>query len=358
VLSILLFVLLGAGLLSHVIFSSACDTAAVQAALDPDSLYAIGIPAVVFELERDALIESFDGGLFEMTDEDIRTVLTRAYGAEDVAAKARDVHGTLVEYIRHFPPRDTLFFFVSFADEKPVLLDSLMGYWRNRIASLPNCSPFQIAEIGFGAMLQGVGLKSEEGFAKNLPRCRPPRSIERKLLSMLETGVGALKTSGSSSVAAFPEEDRPDYTKFRRAMAVTRVLVTTGSWIFLLALVLGASMFVLARRAGRSERARSLGWGLVGTAVGIALIGVLMSHFAGRIDFWSLFFDRAREDLSTSTVNWFTLVLYAIRGALDVAGTRALLFAASCVALAGLLRLAVRRFEGGRRRGSRQAEVL
>lgn len=349
VLSTLLFLLLGTGLLSHILFSSARDTAAVQAALDPDSLYATGIRAVVFELQRDPLIESLKSGLFEMTPADTRTLLTRTYTAKDVSKKARDIHGALVEYTLGFPPRETLSFLVSFKEEKPVLLDSLMVYWRNRIASLPDCSPYQLGEIGFGAVLTGVGLKSDEGFAKDLPKCRPPRSIEKKLLDKLEMGIEELKTSGSSSVAAFPKEDRRDHAKFRRTMTATRLFAHTGSWVFLLLLVLGVSTFVLARREGRRERARSLMWGLVGIAVVVTLSGASTRLWSHQIDLWSLFFDRPRADLSTSTVNWFTIVFYAIHAILGIAGTRALAFGAACLVLAGLLWLTARRFkESGR----------
>ena len=350
VLSTLLFLLLGAGLLSHILFSSARDTAAVQAALDSDSLYAMGIRAIVFELQRDRLIESLRGGLFEMTPADTRTLLTRTYTAEDVSEKARDIHGALVEYTLCFPPRDTLFFLVSFREEKPVLLDSLMVYWRNRIASLPDCSPYQLGEIGFGAVLKGVGLKSDEGFAKDLPKCRPPRSIEKKLLAKLEIGIEEYKTSGSSSVAAFPNKDRRDYTKFRRTMIMARVFAHTGSWLFLLVLVLGTSTFVLARREGRRERARSLTWGLVGIAVVVALCGASARLWGHQIDLWSLFFDRPRAGLSTSAVNWFNVVFYHIHAVLGIAGTKAFAFAAACLVLAGLLWFTARRFQRNRGR--------
>jgi hypothetical protein len=323
--------------LSFILSSSARDTGAVRATLDPDSLYAMGIPAVVFELQRDDMIESLDGGLFEMTPADIRAVLTSAYDAEDVSKKAHEVHGALVDYILHFPPRDTLFFLVSFAEEKPVLLDSLMAYFRNRIASLPDCSPFQVVEIGFGALLKEAGLKSEEGFARGLPRCRPPRSVETKLLGMLESGIEKIKTRGSSSVAAFPEENRPSYEKFRRAMILTRWFAATGSWAFLAVLVLMASVFVLARRAGRRERTGILVRALVAMAIALALCGASTHLWANRIDLWALFFDRPRDQLSPSTVNWFTVVVHAVRAVLAIAGTKALAFAAVCGTLAVLL---------------------
>ena len=340
---ILFLLLFGAGLISHVLASAARDPRAVAARLEPEVVKTVALDAIVYELQRDRLIRSLKGGLFEMTPDDTRGVFERAYSAEEMTRKLRRVHGELIRYVDRFPPRDSIYFVVSFAEEKPVLLDSLMVFWRRRIASLPDCDPLEVTRIGFGALLKVAGLKSDEGFAKDLPRCRPPRSIETKLLDGLQTAIDESKRSGKTSVSAFPKHHRPSYAGFRRSMLGVRIFALTGSFVFLAMLIGAAGLYVLARREGRAERARLLSFGLLFLALVLAALGAWASLRGRELDLWPVFFHRPREALSDSTRYWFTLVIYVVRGAIGVAGSRAFIFAACCLAAAGLLFARTRR---------------
>ncbi len=340
---IFFFLLLGVGMLSHVLSSSARDSNAIHHATDPDSIYAISIPAIVYELQRDDLIEALEGGLFEMSAKDTREVVTGAYDAEYFSRRARDTHASLVRYTLNFPPPDTLFFLVSLERERPVLLDRLLNHWRQRIQSLPSCSPFQLAEIGFGALLAGTGLESSESFAKGLPRCRPPESLEKKLLMKLEQSIEEEKKSGSEFVSAFPKKNQTDYTQFRRSMTFARGFAHSGSWPFLALLVAATLAFVLVRSTGRPGRARAATWGLIGIAVLLVLCGAALRRWGGEIDLWALVHDKPRAELSASTVHWFTLVFYLTRVTLAIAAGKAFVYAGACLAGAALVWFAARR---------------
>ncbi len=345
---ILFLFLFGVGLISHVLASAARDPRAVASRLEPKVVKTVALDAIVYELQRDRLIRSLEGGLFEMTADDTRGVLERAYSSEEMTRKLRRVHGELIRYVDRFPPRDSIYFVVSFAEEKPVLLDSLMVFWRRRITSLPDCEPLAVARIGFGALLKGVGLKSDEGFAKDLPRCRPPKSIETKLLDGLGTALEESKRSGKTSVSAFPKHHRSSYAGFRRSMLGARIFAFTGSFFFLALLIGAASVYLFLPRGDRAERARLLSVGLVALALLLAALGAWASLRGRELDLWPVFFNTPREALSDSTRYWFTLVIYVVRGAIGVAGSRAFVFAALCLAAATLL-WATTRGAGARR---------
>lgn len=336
-------------MVSNVLFSSARDSDAIQRATDPDSIYAISVPAIVFELQRDSMIESLDGGLFEMTASDIRGVVTDTYDPEYFSQKMRDTHASLVRYTLSFPPRDTLFFLISLEEEKPVLLDRLLVFWRQRIQSLPGCSPLQLARIGFGAVLTAAGMKSAEDLARDLPRCRPPESIEKKLLAKLEEAKEQQKNSGSPFVSAFPKKNRPDYSQFRRSMSIVRGFAHTGSWLFLALLAAAVIAFVLVRSAGRAERAGAASWGLIGVALLLMVCGAAARRWGGEINLWEFVLHKPREENSPSTVHWMTLVFYLTRATIAIAGSKAFAYAVACLAGAGLLWLAAGRLRGDQR---------
>jgi hypothetical protein len=102
----------------------------VPRTIDPTTLYAMTIPGVVIELEKDRGIRALDGTALELDRTDLTRIITGSFSEQDVIRKAEAIVHTIGTTMDQAPP-DTFQFYINIKTERPVVQQYLKDYFRH-----------------------------------------------------------------------------------------------------------------------------------------------------------------------------------------------------------------------------------
>lgn len=346
------FVLAGVAVFPFVYYLSLLQrTEVVDRALEPDMLYALAIPGIIVELDREAGIRSVDGTVLQLDRKDLNFMLQTSVRPDQLKNKALDVHRSIVEHVR-VGPRDTFSFTVSIKDELPIVQQNLLRIFRRKMVTRPECSMGQFLGIAWRSVGKIFGVKppSPEEQLRRLPSCRPPKMVQDGVLEAIQARMRRAQANAPDSINVRPAFGPKTHRFVRRALEVGQ---TGPGYIYLLPLLLlGIAVLSWNDRAALWAR---LAAPLLITGMLLMLINLPLFYFWHHLDLLSTI-NKVDPDyrMSESTGQWLQVVFYLLREVMKVTARQVALVAA-CLLLAGLLFM--RQHQLTRRRLSRQIDT-
>jgi len=204
------FVVLSALLLPlHFVLATAQDEERVPALLSKDRLNALGTRAIVLELKKRPTVLALRGSPLELSAADLQHIVHASFTPEAYLAKAAEMHGALLHYVRHTPP-DSIFF-LSVRREKPILIDCGRACLHAKFDALKPCSSWSVLGIGWHVLSDKLSDMTEVELMRKLPDCRPPGFIASKVHAGVDRRSDAMKTTCADSVRVLPSRHGRDH---------------------------------------------------------------------------------------------------------------------------------------------------
>ncbi len=302
----------------------------VDGHLDPEYLYAAGIPAVVLELQKDPVIRELRGTVLELTERDLTRLLQTSFTPEDVAAKAHQVHQDIVAHVPRSPV-DSFQFFVSLKQERPVVVGHAKTLIAAKLRSRPECDLGQFAGIAWMGIKELFTDIPERKKLHDLPKCRPPGFVQKSILESVDRKLDHMVATGKDSIPVRPRFSADAHRGIQEALFLGR------EFPLCCALVLAALAGLFALH--REEGAAGLGWvgGPLVLAGGVLAVVAGSVWLTGRgLDPNALLRQIHGPPISESTGQWLTVVAYLLQVTLRLASYH-LLLGGTMALLAGLL---------------------
>jgi hypothetical protein len=301
--------------------------------LDPTTLYALSVPGVIIELEKERDIRALDGTVLELDRSDLNFLLQTSFSEEDVARKALEVHRSIIDHIRT-GPRDTFTFTISTSAERPIVQKNLIRLFRRKMVARPECSMGQFLGIAWNGVrkLFGVRPPTEEEQLRKLPHCRPPKMVQDAVMRAVATRLEKARENGSDSVRVIPKFQPEGHRFVRRSLELGQ----TGSRFLP---VFPAILVMIALLSWGDLRAcfARLATPVLVTGLVLLLVNAPLYFFGPDFDLFATI-QKLDPDfkMSESTAQWLHVVFYVLQAVARVV-TRKLALLGSFLVLAGLI---------------------
>ncbi len=301
--------------------------------LDPTMVYALTIPGIIIELEKEKDIRALDGTVLELNGSDLNFLLQTSFTEEDVARKSLEVHRSIVDHVQQ-GPRDTFSFSISTAAERPIIQKNLVKLYRRKMLARPECSMGQFLGIAWNGVRKIFGVKapSEEELLRKLPHCRPPKKVQDAVMAAVVKRLEKARAGGSDSVRVIPKFEPEGHRFVRRSLELGQ----TGTLFLPIFPTILALIGVLSWRDPRALFAR-LATPILITGLLLLLINGTLYFFGPDVDFFATI-QKLDPDftMSESTAQWLHVVFYVVQVVSRVV-TRKLAMLGSFLILAGLV---------------------
>ncbi|MGH7656856.1 MAG: hypothetical protein ACREL6_01390, partial [Gemmatimonadales bacterium] len=271
--------------------------------LDPWMIYALGIPAVAIEVEKDSRIQAIKGTLLHTTRGDLVRLLESHFTVEDVRRKAIEVHHNIVNDARRLPG-DSLIFFVSVAEEKKVLLPAMHEFFERKIERRDGCSVGSVLDIAWMGVKDVFGEdKTDMEALHELPRCDPPDAVKNQVMNAVDARVAKLTRTGSDSVRASPDMSLKAHRRIKTALKA-------GEYYLLLVPVLLALLtgIAVANRRDRSVLWLRLGAPLLISGLSVLAVALPFTWSVQDLDVAGMVYRVEDPPVTASTGQWLNLV--------------------------------------------------
>lgn len=305
----------------------------VDRQLDPEMLYALAVPGVLIELEKERGIRSLDGTVLELDRNDLHFLVNTGFSPEDLKRKAMVAHQSIVSHAS-VGPRDTFTFAISLKDELPVFQKNLLRVFRRKMVARPECSMGQFLGIAWRSVGKLFGAKppTPEEQLRKLPHCRPPTMVQRGVLTAVQARLEAAQANAPDSIHVRPAFGPKAHRFVRRNLALGQ----TASRLVYVFPVLLLGIVLLSWRDRPALWAR-LAAPLLITGLLLLLINLPLIYFVHDLE---LFTTIQKVDpeyrMSESTGQWLQVVFYLLREVMKVTA-RHIALASGFLLLAGLL---------------------
>lgn len=300
---------------------------------DPALLYALTIPGVVVELEKDRGIRALDGTVLELNRTDLTRILTRNFSEADVVAKGHAALSALAHLPAQAPP-DTFQFWLDIGKERETVSGYLPGYFRRKLHSYPSCGLGDVVDMAWTGLkkLLGKDMTQEEQL-RQLPVCDPPGPVEKAVLGAVRDRLQTVEARGQDTIRVRPNFSAKAHYRIRLALDLGR----EGSvFLPILPLLLGG-IAVLSYRSRRDCYAR-LSAALLISALLLLVLTMPLAFFAHDLDLYSMLMAAEGKGISESTGQWLQVVFYLLKVTVRQVSYHIGL-AAGVVLLAGLILL-------------------
>ena len=316
----------------------------VERQLDPEMLYALAVPGVLVELEKEKGIRSLDGTVLELDRKDLHFLVHTGFTPEDLKRKAMVAHQSIVSHAG-VGPRDTFTFAISLKDELPVFQKNLLRIFRRKMVSRPECSMGQFLGIAWRSVgkMFGARTPSPEEQLRRLPHCRPPAMVQQGVLTAVRARFEAAQANAPDSLHVRPAFGPKAHRFVRRNLELGQ----TASRLIYVFPVLLLGIGLLSWRDRPALWAR-LAAPLLITGLLLLLINLPLIYFVHHLD---LFTTIQKVDpeyrMSESTGQWLQVVFYLLREVMKVTA-RHIALASAFLLLVGLI--LIRQHQRSRRR--------
>ncbi len=309
------------------------QTEVVDQVLDPEMLYALAVPGIIVELEKERGIRSLDGTVLELDRGDLNFLLQTSFTPDALKRKSLEVHRSIVANGRNGPP-GVFTFAISTEQEFPLFQKNLLRIFRRKMVSRPECSMGQFLGIAWRSVgkMFGARAPTPEQQLRKLPHCRPPRMVQEGVLQAVQARLTAAQANSPDSVQVRPAFGPRAHRFVRQSLAFGQ----DGARLALIfpGLLLGIALLSRNNRAALYAR---LGAPLLITGAFLLLINLPLFYYWQHID---LFTTIAKVDpgyqMSESTGQWLQVVFYLLREVMVLAA-RNVAFMAAGLILAGLV---------------------
>ncbi|MEO8199638.1 MAG: hypothetical protein ABI679_03860 [Gemmatimonadota bacterium] len=311
----------------------------IERVLDPTIVYALGIPAVIVELEKEKDIRALDGTVLELDRSDLNFLLQTSFTEVDVERKALEVHKSIVDHVRQ-GPKDTFSFSISTVAERPIIQKNLVRLYRRKMNARHECSMGQFLGIAWNGVRKLFGVKkpSEEEQLRTLPHCRPPKMVQEAVMSAVAKRLEKAQEHSADSVHVIPKFGRGGHLFVRRSLELGQ----TGAWFLPVFPILLAIIGIISWRDRRACYAR-LAAPLLISGLILLLMNATMYYFAPSLDLFATIqkMDPAYR-MSESTSQWLRIVFYVVQGVAVLVARKLALLGAFLI-LAGLVTVRLHR---------------
>jgi hypothetical protein len=305
----------------------------VERSLDPEHLYALAIPGIIIELEKEKGIRSLDGTVLELDRKDLNFMLQTSFGPEDIRTKALEVHRSIVDHAR-VGPRDTFTFAVSVKEELPLVQKHLLRVFRRKMVVHEECSMGQFLGIAWRSVgkLFGVKPPSPEEQLRRLPRCRPPKMVQNGVMEAVQARLARAQANAPDSLQVRPAFGPKAHRFVRRSLEVGQA----GPGLLYVFPVLLALIALLSWGQWTAMWAR-IGAPLLITGLLLLVVSLPLLYFNKDLDLFTTIQKIDPEyRMSESTGQWLQVVFYLLREIMRVAA-RHVALVAGILLLAGLI---------------------
>jgi hypothetical protein len=309
----------------------------VARTVDPGILYALTVPGVVIELEKDRGVRALDGTVLELDRKDISRIVTANFTEEDVIRKAQEAIQAVATTMDQAPP-DTFQFFLSLKDERPVVNQYLVSYFRHKLRAQPECSMGKVLGLAWMGIQKLFGKRmTEDEQLQRLPHCRPPGEVQNAVMKAVAARLHRSEVQGPDSIRV-----RPNFSP-RAHVAVRRILYVGQAASLLLPILplLLGGILVLSWENRRNCYAR-VSAPLIITALILLLISVPVFIYSRDIDLFAGLLKAHPMTLSESTGQWLRVTFYLVKGMMRQAAYNLGIIAGMMLAL-GLILLRMHR---------------
>lgn len=338
------FVLLGVVILPPLYFLHTVSSPRIVAGeLDPHWLYALGLPAVSLEVEKDPVVQSLRGSVLQVTRGDINRFLQGHFTTADVSFKAVEVHQAILDGLRQYP--GSLTFYVNVEAEKEVALPAVHGFFKRRLDSREECGVGGFLDIAWMGLKSLFGEKqSEIESLQDLPLCDPSGAVENKILAAVDQSVAEFRRVGRDSIKITPSISGKASRHIRSALLA-------GPWW---ALVVAFMLSILVALAWLNLGDRHLlllrtGTPTLLTGLALLVVAVPLLWLLRDIDIPGMILWVEDPPISEGTGQWLGLVFYVVKSAARASN-------ADMVALGAVLTAAGGGMVGMGRRGGANSE--
>jgi hypothetical protein len=305
----------------------------VDRQLEPEMLYALAVPGVLIELEKEKGIRSLDGTVLELDRNDLNFLVQTGFTPEDLKKKALVAHRSIVSHAR-IGPRDTFTFAISLKDEIPVFQKNLIRIFRRKMIARPECSMGQFLGIAWRSVgkLFGAKAPTPEEQLRKLPHCRPPEMVQQGVLTAVRARLEAAQANAPDSLHVRPAFGTKAHRFVRRNLALGQ----TAPRLALVFPVLLLGIGLLSWRERSALWAR-LAAPLLITGLLLLIINLPLIYFVHDLDLFTTI-QKVDPDfkMSESTGQWLQVVFYLLREVMKVTA-RHIALAAAFLLLAGLV---------------------
>jgi hypothetical protein len=328
------FILFGAFVFPFIYYLSLIQNPrVVDRQLDPEMLYALAVPGVLIEMEKEKGIRSLDGTVLELDRNDLNFLIQTSFTPEDLKRKALVAHHSIVSHAR-VGPIDTFTFALSIKAELPVFQKNLLRVFRRKMISRPECSMGQFLGIAWRSVgrLFGAKAPTPEDQLRKLPHCRPPEMVQKGVLTAVQARLEAAQANAPDSIHVRPAFGSKAHRFIRRNLALGQNAPRLA--LVFPVLLLGIGLL--------SWRERSALWARLAapfliTGLLLLIINLPLIYFMHDVD---LFTTIQKVDpgftMSESTGQWLQVVFYLLREVMKVTA-RHIALAAGFLLLAGLV---------------------
>jgi hypothetical protein len=312
------------------------QTPVIASQLDQDILYALAVPGIIIELEKEKGIRSLDGTVLELDRNDLHFLLQTSFSEEEIRTKALEVHRSIVDHVQ-VGARDTFSFAVSVSREFPIFQEKLLRIFRRKMLTRPECSMGQFLGIAWRSgvgKLFGVKPPTPDEQLRKLPRCRPPEVVQEGVLSAVKARLDSAQARAPDSILVRPAFGTRAHRFVRRSLSLGQA----GTWLLPVFPLLIGVIGVLSWKERKACYARFAA-PLMITGLLLLLVHVPLYYYYRDIDLFSTIQKQDPDyHMSESTGQWLQLVFYLLRGVMQVAA-RNVAFVAWFLILAGLIML-------------------
>lgn len=304
---------------------------------DPEVLYALTVPGVVIELEKDRGVRALDGTVLELDRKDISRIVTANFTEEDVIRKAQEAIRAVAATMDQAPP-DTFQFFLSLKAERPVVNDYLVSYFRHKLRAQPECSLGKVLGLAWMGVQKLFGKRmTQEEQLRRLPHCRPPVEVQEAVMSAVTARLHQNEVQGPDSIRV-----RPSFSP--EAHRVVRRILSAGQAASLLLPVLPVLLggILLLSWENRKNSYARVSAPLMITSLILLLISVPVFFYSRDLDLYEGLLKAHPMTLSESTGQWLRVTFYLVNGMLRQAAYNLSIMAGIMLAL-GLILLRMHR---------------
>ncbi len=300
----------------------------VATKLDPNWLYAMGLPAVSLEVEKDPVVRSLRGSIFHVTRGDIFRFLQSHFTPADVSFKAVEIHQSVLDGLRQYP--GSLSFYVSVNEEKKVVLPDVHGFFQRKLDAREECGVGGFLDIAWMGLKSLFGEKqSAIETLQDLPHCDPSGAVENKILNAVDEGVAEFRRVSRDSIRVTPSISMKASRRIRSALAA-------GRWWGLLVAVMLGILTALAwlNREDRHLLFRRTGTTLLLTGLVLLVVSFPCIWMIRDLDIPGMILWVEHPPISEGTGQWLGLVFYVVKSAAQ-ATNRDLVLVGGVLAVAG-----------------------